>query len=129
MTYDPGRAITVFAFFQLIHLMINLRQIKNYFYKIKATAKIMSYKIHIFSCIIILANHVSYSYIHLYILSITYNFHLPRAFAWCGALPSDCGICTALHCTCNKHVKSLFFLSNIISVLSNYTLFMSTKPS
>ena len=59
--------------------------------------KSMSYKIHIFSCIIILVNHVSYSDIHVYILLITDNFHLPRAFAWCGASPSDGEIYTALH--------------------------------
>ena len=56
-----------------------------------------SYKIHIFSCTIILVNHVSYSDIHVYIRSIINNFHLPRAFSWCGALPSDCEIYTALH--------------------------------
>ena len=41
--------------------------------------------------------HVSYSDIHVYIRSIINNFNLPRAFAWCGALPSDCEIYTALH--------------------------------
>ena len=72
----------------------------------------MSYKVHIFSCVIILVSHVNYSDIHVYILLITNNFHLPRAFAWCGALSSDCEIYTAINM-----LKSLFFLSNIISVL------------
>ena len=35
-----GTAIKVFAVFQLIHLMINLRQITNYLCEIKVTAKI-----------------------------------------------------------------------------------------
>ena len=57
----------------------------------------MAYKIHIFSCIIILVNDVSCSDIHVYILSITENFHLSLAFTWYGALPSDCEMYTALH--------------------------------
>ena len=57
----------------------------------------MAYKVHIFSCIIIPVNHGSCSDIHVYILSITENFHLLRAFTWYGALPSDCEMYTALH--------------------------------
>ena len=45
----------------------------------------------------ILVNHVRCSDVHVYILSINDNFHSPRTFAWCGALRSDCEICTTLH--------------------------------
>lgn len=57
----------------------------------------MPYKIHVFSCIIILVNHVSYSDIHVYIMAIADNFHFSRTFTGCEVLTSDWEIYTALH--------------------------------
>ena len=71
----------------------------------------MSYKIHIFPCIIVLVNNVSFGDIHVCILSITDNFHLPHAFAWCDALPSDCEIYTTLPLQQKCYNHCSFFLT------------------
>ena len=90
-------------------------KIKNYLQnRGQCKNKSISQKIHIFPCMIMLWNTLHW---HLCWFTVD-NIHLLPAWF----LSPDCEMYTALHI-----LKSLFFLSNIISVLSSYTLFMYRK--